>query len=238
MFSRLLNALFPPVCLGCRRRVESPGALCPSCFGRLRFITAPVCALCGRPLPGGEYSAPVCGGCLVRRPAFRTARSALCYEETSRALILGLKYGDRLDVAPLMARMMMNAGRDVLERADVLIPVPLHWKRLFVRKYNQSAVLAEALSEKCGVPTDSFILKRTKATPKQGHFSHAERIENVRDVFAVNPRRDIGGRRVVLIDDVLTSGATAESCARTLYAAGAADVSVLTLARVVEGIDS
>lgn len=199
----LLNAFFPPVCPVCAKRIETPGALCGDCFSRLQFIHAHQ--------PGKA--------------------SAVVYDDTSRQLILALKYGDKTELAPLLARMMVNAGGEVLDGADVLTCVPLHWKRLLARKYNQAAVLAAAVSRICTVPADPRLLKRIKATPKQG--TRRERFENVKDAFAFNPDRLVKGKIVVLVDDVVTTGATADACARELLKNGAGEVRLLTFAKAV-----
>ncbi|MGN1080237.1 MAG: ComF family protein [Alphaproteobacteria bacterium] len=199
----LLNAFFPPVCPVCATRIETPGALCAECFSRLQFIHAHQ--------PGKA--------------------SAVVYDDTSKQLILALKYGDKTELAPLLARMMVNAGKEVLDGADLLTCVPLHWKRLLARKYNQAAVLASAVSKICAVPSDPLMLKRIKATPKQG--TRRERFENVKDAFAFNPDRPVKGKIIVLIDDVVTTGATADACARELLKNGAGEVRLLTFAKAV-----
>ena len=203
-FDILLNAFFPPVCPVCAKRIEMPGALCAECFSRLQFIHAHQ--------PGKA--------------------SAVVYDDTSKRLILALKYGDKTELAPLLARMMVNAGGKVLDGADVLTCVPLHWKRLLARKYNQAAVLAAAVSKICAVPSDPLVLKRIKATPKQG--TRRERFENVKDAFAFNPGRSVRGKTVVLIDDVVTTGATADACARLLLKNGAREARLLTVGKAVE----
>ncbi|MBR1777004.1 MAG: ComF family protein [Alphaproteobacteria bacterium] len=197
----VLNAFFPPVCPVCSTRVEVQGSLCPDCFARLEFVSD----------NSKEHA------------------SAVVYNETSRQLILALKYGDRLDLAPLLARLMYNAGSGVFEKADVITCVPLHWKRILARKYNQAAVLAAELSKLSGVCSDPNILKRIRSTPKQG--SRRERFENVRGAFVLNPDITIQGKTVVLIDDVVTTGATANSCAGVLIRGGAKEVRLLTFAR-------
>lgn len=199
----LLNAFFPPVCPVCATRIETPGALCAECFSRLQFIHAHQ--------PGKA--------------------SAVVYDDTSKQLILALKYGDKTELAPLLARMMVNAGKEVLDGADLLTCVPLHWKRLLARKYNQAAVLASAVSKICAVPSDPLMLKRIKATPKQG--TRRERFENVKDAFAFNPDRPVKGKIIVLVDDVVTTGATADACARELLKNGAGEVRLLTFAKAV-----
>lgn len=199
----LLNAFFPPVCPVCAKKIETLGALCGDCFSRLQFIH-------------------------VHQPG---KASAVVYDDTSKQLILALKYADKTELAPLLARMMVNAGGEVLDGADVLTCVPLHWKRLLARKYNQAAVLAAAVSKICAVPSDPRLLKRVKSTPKQG--TRRERFENVKDAFAFNPDRSVRGKTVVLIDDVVTTGATADACARLLLKNGAAEVRLLTFGKAV-----
>jgi ComF family protein len=160
------------------------------------------------------------------------------YDEIARTLVHSLKYGDRLDLAPTAGRWMARAGRDLLQDADALVPVPLHWRRLWARRFNQSAMLAKAISEVSGVPVAENALKRVKATAQQVGLSQAERASNVQGAFRVPPegRAEVKGRNLVLIDDVLTSGATADSCARSLLRAGAQRVDVVVFARVVNEI--
>ncbi len=204
-FDTLLNAFFPPVCPVCAQRVDVSGALCADCFSRLQFLSG----------------------------TFAEGRAAaVVYDDVSKKLILGLKYGDRTELAGLMARLMVNASGGVLDGADVLTGVPVHWKRLLVRKYNQADLLAFAVTRLCGVPTDPMLIRRVKSTPKQG--TRRDRFENVRDAFAADPEHPVKGKVVVLIDDVVTTGATAESCGRVLIKAGAKEVRLLTFAKAVE----
>lgn len=229
---RFLDAFFPPLCIGCGGRAESAGMLCSDCFSRLQFISAPVCRVCGTPL-SSESVAGVCGGCLIRPHSFSAARAALRYGGVAKDLILALKYGDKTDVVPWMAKITANAGRELFKDADALLPVPLHPFRLLSRKYNQAALLADGAAKLSGVPSDPFVLQRLKPTAKQGHFSQSERVANVKGAFGVSGKKDVKGKTFVLIDDVLTSGATADECALVLKKAGAKDVRVLTFARAV-----
>ena len=157
------------------------------------------------------------------------------YDDVARSLVHSFKFGDRLDLAPMMGRWMARAGCELLADANALIPVPLHWRRLWARRFNQSAALAGAVSALCGVPVAHGGIKRVRATPQQVGLSKAERADNVQGVFRVpaDHKAEIVGRRLVLIDDVLTSGATVDACARALLRAGAAHVDVLVFARVV-----
>jgi ComF family protein len=171
-------------------------------------------------------------------PAYDRARAAVRYDDISRALVLSFKYGDRLDLAPMMGKWMARAGRELLSEADALLPVPLHCRRLWARRFNQSAALAGAISDICSKPVLHSALKRVRATPQQVGLSKTERADNVQGAFRVpaDEKAQVAGRRLVLIDDVLTSGATVDTCARALLRAGAAHVDVLVFARVVAAV--
>jgi ComF family protein len=168
-------------------------------------------------------------------PAYDRARAAVRYDDVARALVQRFKYHDRLDLAPMMGRWMARAGSELLADADALLPVPLHWRRLWARRFNQAAALAGTISEIAEVPVLHGAIARVRATPQQVGLSKPQRADNVQGAFRVPQERkaDIAGRRLVLIDDVLTSGATADTCARALLRAGAAHVDVLVFARVV-----
>ncbi len=168
-------------------------------------------------------------------PAYGRARAAVSYDEVARALVHGLKYGDRLDLAPMMGRWMANAGGALLADADVLVPVPLHWRRQWWRRFNQSALLAEVIGKASNRAVAHGALKRVKATPQQVGLDKPARALNVQGAFRVPPERkaEVAGRKLILVDDVLTSGATLDACARALFRGGAASVDVLVFARVV-----
>ncbi|MCA0200396.1 MAG: ComF family protein [Proteobacteria bacterium] len=234
----LLNAVLPPQCLACSAVVDTPGHLCGTCFGRFTFITPPHCGICGLPLDQTITDDLICGACVVERPAYGQARAAFIYDAHSRPLVLKLKHGDRTDMAVHLARWLQRSGREVLGTADVLVPVPLHRWRLLMRAYNQSALLAHAVGKLSGKAVAADVLIRTKSTPPQGGLSRKERRRNVAKAFGVRDAARIENKRVLLIDDVLTSGATANACALTLMQAGAAAVDVLALARVPNPADA
>lgn len=233
----LLDALLPARCLACPEPVGAPGALCPACWSALAFIAPPYCAGCGTPFEFEDRSAQgiLCGACIAHPPVYARARAALRYDDGSRSLILRFKHGDRTHSAPAFGRWLARAGEDLLSDADLIVPVPLHWTRLFARRYNQSALLAHALGRESGRPVLIDGMERRRRTPSQGRLGRAGRERNVRGAFAVpsGRRARIEGRRVLLVDDVLTTGATMEACARALLSAGAESVDALTLARVV-----
>ncbi len=231
----LLDAVLPPRCLSCREGVDRQGGLCPACWRRLTFIGPPVCDCCGLPFEVAALTGTLCGDCLGRPPPFCRARAVLVYDEASRRLVLGLKYGDQTYAARAYGAWLARSGAELLTGADLLVPVPLHPWRLFWRRYNQAALLAQAAHRLTGVPYLPDLLARRRATPVQGGLGRAGRRRNVVGAFQV--RRRLAGRvrgaRIVLVDDVLTTGATAAECARVLMRAGATSVDVLTLARAI-----
>lgn len=230
----LLDSLLPPQCLGCGAIVGAMGVLCVACWKRTVFLGPPWCAACGLPFEFDVGEGALCGACSWRRPRFERARAALGYTDVGRRLILSFKHGDRTDAAPMLARWIVRAGADLLAEADLLVPVPLHWTRLFTRRYNQAGLLAHAISRLTGVPVALDLLVRRRRTPSQRKRNRDERWRNVRGAFAVRPHRGnrIEGRRVLLVDDVYTTGATLQASAGALQGSGAAAVDALTLARV------
>ncbi len=231
-----LDFLYPPLCIGCRTQVAEPGSLCAVCWQDIEFLDGPACTCCGLPFeldPGGDTQ---CAACLADPPSFDHARAVMRYDEDSRGPILALKHADRLDLVPGFARWLDRAGRNLLDETDVIVPVPLHPSRLWRRRYNQAAELARAVGRLAHKPIKPAALRRIRATPSQGEMPSAQaRRRNMRGAFEVpaHCKSSIDKRRILLIDDVLTTGATADSCARVLKRAGAAKVNVLALARVV-----
>jgi len=230
-----LDVALPPLCPSCREPLGDGIGLCAACWSKLSLIEPPYCARLGIPFTYDPGPGLLSMEAIAAPPAYDRARAAVRYDDVARALVHRFKYGDRLDLAPMMGRWMARAGRELLADADGLIPVPLHWRRLWARRFNQSAALAGAIGGVGKVPVLHGVLKRVRATPQQVGLSKTERADNVQGAFRVPPEHKpaVAGRRLILIDDVLTSGATADTCARALLRAGAAHVDVLVFARVV-----
>ena len=230
-----LDALLPPLCLSCQAVVDQPGAVCPSCWAKLSFLGAPMCRRCGLPFPHDVGAAAECAACIADPPPWDRARAVFAYDDASRGLVLGFKHADRLHAAPAFGRWLVRAGAELIGDAEIVAPVPLHWLRLALRRYNQAALLAHALTAGAEGTCIPDLLRRTRRTPSQGRLGRGERQKNVAGAFRVRDRYRprIEGRRVLLVDDVLTTGATARACAKALLAAGASAVDVVTLARVV-----
>jgi len=230
-----LDIALPTLCVSCREPVDGEG-VCATCWAKLSFIEPPYCPRLGIPFvydPGPELLSMEA---IANPPAYQRARAAVRYDDVARTLVHSLKYQDRTDLAPAMGRWMARAGRNLLEGADMLVPVPLHWRRAWRRRYNQSGALARVIEGQTGVLVNGEVLRRVRATEQQIGLSRAQRATNVQGAFQVSTDRqsDVQGRRIVLIDDVLTSGATVDACARALLRARAAQVDVLVFARVVE----
>ena len=232
--TRLLDLLLPPRCPSCGDLVPDAARLCADCWATLNFLSGPACACCGFPFPHDKGEEVLCGVCQAHPRQFDRVRSALVYDGGSRPLLLGFKHGDRTDLAPFLTDLLYLAGRDLLAESDLILPVPLHRRRLIRRRFNQAALLAAGLARKSHLPWDSLLLRRHKATiPQEGNYS--ARQKNVRAAFSIGPDKAgiLKGRRILLVDDVYTTGATLQSCARELKKRGADKVYGLTIARVV-----
>jgi len=235
-----LDVALPPLCPACRAPLGDGMGLCADCWAKLSFIEKPFCARLGIPFTYDPGPGLLSMEAIASPPAYDRARAAVRYDDIARALVHAFKYGDRLDLAPMMGGWMARAGSELTREADALVPVPLHWRRLWSRRFNQSAALAGSLSQICGLPVLYETLKRTRPTAQQVGLSKPQRAENVQGAFRVPPERrpEVAGRRLLLIDDVLTSGATVDTCARALLRAGAQHVDVLVFARVVAPVRS
>lgn len=233
----ILDFALPPRCPGCGTVTEAPHRFCLTCWSALTFLGEPCCARCALPFDYGSGADALCGGCLAEPPAYDRLRAAVAYGDISREVALKLKYGGRPGVAETMARFMARH----LEPADGMIvaPVPLHRWRIWRRGYNQSALIATALARRAGLETRLDLIRRVKRTPPLRGMGPRERRDAVRGAFRVDPdkRPAVKGRTVLLIDDVYTSGATANACAGALRRAGAARIELLCWARVVKAGD-
>lgn len=230
-----LNIIFPQRCFVCGDIIDDSGAICAECWGAFAFISAPMCFCCGYPFIHEVQIGTLCGACTKRLPPYAQARAALIYDEASRDLVLAFKHADRTRYADAFGHWLIRAGAEFLSDSDAIIPVPLHPWRLLQRRFNQSLLLARAVSRQTGCAVLPDVLVRRRNTRPQGRLSRAARLRNVQNAFAIRPgsKTSLIGKKLALIDDVFTTGATVESCARVLLAAGAREINVLTLARVV-----
>ena len=229
-----IRFLFPPQCISCRSETTEEFGLCGACWREMPFNSNLSCDACGQPLPGQSPDTELCDACIAAPKGWGRGRAALLYEGTARKLILGLKYGDRQDLAAPMADWMAEAGADLLSDPVLVAPVPLHWRRLFSRRYNQAALLAGVIARKTGAAYCPDLLHRTRATKKQDGMTREERQANQSRAFRIPPQKleKIVGKKIVLVDDVMTSGATLSACTEACFTAGALKVDVLVLARV------
>jgi ComF family protein len=230
-----LGLVYPPSCIACQAATGEPHALCASCWSGIRFIERPYCERLGTPFAVDLGLPLLSPAAIADPPVFGRARAVAEYDGTASALVHRLKYGDRPELAQALGRMMARAGAELLAEADVIVPVPLHRWRLWRRRFNQAMALARVVAAESGAPCDPFLLGRVRHTRRQVGLTKAQRQENLQGAFRVpaEARARLKGRRVLLIDDVLTTGSTANAAARALLRGGAASVDVLAFARVV-----
>jgi ComF family protein len=231
------DLILPPICLRCRGPIAAHGVLCADCWRGVEFITPPICDRLGLPLPYAEDGPTLSAQALRHPPLYGRARAAVRFSGVMRDLIHGFKYADRHEAADFFARLMLSAGAELIREADLIMPVPLHPKRLWKRRYNQAAILAGRLAAATGLPLDLAALRRTRRTPSQVGLSWDERQRNVAAAFAVAPRAVplIRGKRILLVDDVITTGSTLGACAQMLTEAGAVKVDCLAVAIAAGG---
>lgn len=235
----LLDLLYPPVCAGCGAPIADPGGICASCWGQLRFISAPYCPVLGLPFSHDPGPGALSAEALADPPPFARARSAVLYNARARALVGHLKYRDRPELAMMCARAMAAAGFELLGPDAVLVPVPLHPLRQLRRRYNQSGELARALSQLSGLDVSYKLMRRRRRTKAQVGLDARQRARNVAGAFRIDAQEAarLAGRRIILVDDVITTGATVRALSRVAERAGFDQIDVLSFARVVIGQD-
>ncbi len=233
--SAALAVVYPPGCIACQAAVGQAQALCPTCWSSIGFIERPYCERLGTPFAIDLGAGLLSPAAIADPPAFARARAVCRFDGVARELVHRLKYGDRTELALTLGRMMAQAGRELLLQADLVVPVPLHRTRLWSRRFNQAAALATVVARQARLPLGPMALARVKRTRQQVGLTRPQRAENLQGAFRVSDamRPQIEGRRILLVDDVLTTGSTANAAARALLRAGAREVDVLTFARVV-----
>jgi len=233
----ICDFLVPATCMECGRMVASDGGLCAACWSKARFLSRPYCEILGTPFAYDPGEGALSPAAIAEPPPFDRHRSVMAYGAAARRLVGGLKFSDRTDLAPWMARLMAAFGRQLIKDCELIVPVPLHPRRLWQRQFNQSAELARHLGWFSGTACEMQALHRVKPTRRQVGLGHDERARNVQGAFRVpaGERSKIEGRRILLVDDVYTTGATVKACTRALRRAGASGVDVLTFA--MAGLD-
>lgn len=237
-YKNAMEFTFPHTCICCDKSIEKEKIFCDDCFSKIPFVEGNLCYRCGRKLnllPINEKM--LCADCLNKRPIYDKARAAFQYNTVSKSCILKFKNTGRMDYKKQFVALLEQAGKDLFPDTDIIMPVPLHWRRKVSRGYNQAGVIGKALSKKIKIPYTDKILIRSRHTPKQEKKTNKERHKNVKNAFMVKKPRKIKNKTVLLIDDVLTTGATVNTCAKELKKAGAQTVFVLTIAHTTREKD-
>lgn len=234
LWRRIVNALTPALCLVCAAPVEEAACVCSACWQKMKLLDEPLCDVLGTPFAYDQGEGVLSPQALSHPPPWNRARAAVLFDDVTKEFVHAFKYGDRLEAGLFMARLMTRVGRKLVSEADVIIPVPLHWTRLWKRRFNQAAFLAQHIAKAADRPFDPTLLKRLKPTPSQVGLHAKERHKNMRKAFAVRHGAQLNGKCILLIDDVRTTGATTAACVDVLQKQGAAKVNVLTFALVNE----
>ncbi len=236
--SKIINFIYPPQCFLCKKILYNEDGICFDCLSKFDFVSEPRCDRCGYPFEFATKTKHnkklLCPNCIKALPKFNKCISSVKYNDASKKILLPFKHGDKTGYAKFIAKIMSSTGTQLLEKSDFIIPVPIHISRMMKRKYNQSSLIVSFISKHSNKPALYNTLIRSKATQSQGHLSPRQRKQNVANVFIVNNPSQIIGKNIILIDDVFTSGATVNECAKALKKAGAKDINVLTFARVVK----
>tara|TARA_B100000686_G_C16764164_1_gene960687 strand:- start:350 stop:1141 length:792 start_codon:yes stop_codon:yes gene_type:complete len=236
-FYKATDILLPPRCCVTGEIVSDDGMITPESWTQVDFINAPYCMICGVPFPyedADHDSKQVCGACIKTPPQYDIGRAAVAYNEMTRRILLQFKYGDQLHIADTLAKWLYQSAESEIKDADCIVPVPLHWRRMVYRRYNQSALIAQSLAKVSGTPV-VHALKRTRYSGPQKGLGRKARLKNVRLAFGLSvPKEQLDGKRIVLIDDVMTSGATLNACSKTLKTAEPDKVTALCVARVLD----
>ena len=232
MLDYLLNLLFPAKCIICDNHIQKSG-VCNECWGKFTFITKPYCAICSHPFAYENDEDMVCGHCLMHKPAYDKAISILKYDDFCKKLVHRFKYQDQLHILDYLTSLMMNMGKGVIEQADIIIPVSMHKYKLLKRGYNQAALLAMNIAKKSNITYLPELMHRTKNIQSQADLTKKQRAQNIKNSFALNPKlkNKISGKRILLIDDVITTGATIAECCKVIKSAKPSKILVLTLAK-------
>ena len=235
----LLDIVLPPRCGYCGKIVSSDKSVCSDCFSKLHFISAPYCQICGAPFENeteiAESSHLICPDCISKKHLTRLNRSCIIYDDFSKKALLDFKFNDKILLSKLFAKWLQIGAQDILHKGiDVIVPVPLSFRRILKRKYNQSALLAYDLSKLIDIPVLPHTLIKTRHTKPQASLSENFRLKNVKNAYAVKNPVQVKGKRILLIDDVMTTGSTLNECAKTLLKAGAKSVDTLTVARTLK----
>ncbi|MEQ9488768.1 MAG: ComF family protein [Alphaproteobacteria bacterium] len=230
----VLDAVLPSRCMKTGELVAGLGGLSAKAWSDIEFFAGPACDACGLSFDHPVTPGTLCASCEARPPHFDHARAVFAYDDNSRSLLTDFKYGDRTDFAPVFCRWLSRAGAELIEQADIVAPVPMHRMRLWQRRYNQAALLVHGITGNSRAIAANDLIERIRKTKPQGHLSVIARARNVRGAFSVRPKwvKRVVGQTILIVDDVFTTGATVEECARVLKKAGAARVDVLTVARV------
>jgi predicted amidophosphoribosyltransferase len=232
-----LHLIYPPTCISCDAQVTTDFGLCGQCWRETPFITGLVCDLCGTPLPGDESGkAEHCDDCLTIARPWSQGRAALLYKDNARHMVLALKHGDRIDLSRPASNWMARVAQPMIQPGMIVAPIPLHWMRLVRRRFNQAALLSAGVAKMAGLDHCPDLLVRRRHTGTQEGRDRDGRFANLADALILHPRRTnrVEGRHVLLVDDVMTSGATFAAAAEACIAGGATGISVLALARVAK----